>query len=154
GRKDEPLAVGRPTVPGIHPRGVALQPASLAPFGRNDVEFAVGLQAHETLRLAADNPLATGRQPGEIVAHAVVRGAFQRLRPSAPPLVERNPIEIKAKRLPFLEKLLTLLLRKQNSIAAGPPFQCMGLGTRKDDLLPVGAPGGVALDELRVVRAG
>ena len=154
GREHQPLAVGRPAMPRVHPRRITLQLARLAAGGRDDPESAVRLQEHEASGPAEDNPLAIGREPRKIVALAVARSSFKRLRNAAPAFIERNAIEVESKRLVPFEELPALFGAQQGSRLVAQVRQLMGLAPCKDQVFAVRAPDGIALDEPRVVGPG
>ncbi len=149
--EDQPAAVRRPTVPGVHACGVVAQASRGAARGRDDVQLAVGLQQHVALGLAEDDPLAVRRVLREEVAHPVVRGALQRLRRSALPVVERDPVQVVAKGLLLHGELRDVLLVDQGAVLLIEALRVVGLRPGEHDLLAVGAPHRVGLHVLRVV---
>ena len=108
-REDQPLAVGREAVPGVHPLGVGAQSSGLAALGGNDVQLAVRLEEHVVLCPAEHDPLAVGRVLREEVALAVEGGPRQRLRLAPLPVVERDPVEVELEGLALLEEFAAVL---------------------------------------------
>ena len=117
GGEHQPAAVGRPTVPGIHARGVAPQPPRLPALGGNDVQLAVRLEQHVIPGLAEDDPLAVRRVLREIVAPAISRGPGQRLRFPSLAVVVGNPVEIIGERLAVPKEFGAIFLAS----SAAPP---------------------------------
>ncbi len=152
--KDQPPAVGRPGMPGVHAAEVAVQPPGLAPCGRDDEELAVGLEQHVIGCLAEDNPPAIGREFGEVVAAPVCRGARQRLGLAALAAVESHAVEVVLELFAPLEKFLAFLRGEQDAGGIGGLLQLGGAVAGKDHPLTVRAPGGVALHISRVIGAG
>ena len=156
GRKDEPLAVGRPTVPRVHPPRVRPEPSRLSSGGGDDVEFAIRLKEHEALGLAEDDPLAVGRKLGKVVAHPIVGRPFDRFRLASLAVVERDPVQVEHELPPTVDKLLRLLGRHQDRIHAAQAGRVVGLAVAagEDDRFSVRAPGSVGLHVLWVVGPG
>ena len=70
--EDQPAAVGREAVPGVHQRRVAGHAPGLAARGRNNVELAIGAHQLAVVGLDKDYPLAIRRELGKAIAHAVL----------------------------------------------------------------------------------
>jgi hypothetical protein len=122
-------------------------------FGRDDVELAVRHQQHVVLGLAEDDPLPVRGELREEVAHPVVRGALDRLGRPPAAVVPRNPVEIELEGLLVLDELGDVVLVEEDALGVLDSTPAIGLRPREDDPLTVGAPGGIALDVLGVVRA-
>src|SRR5208283_6107861 len=147
GGKDQPAAVGRPTVPGVHGRGVAVQAAGGAALRRDDVELAVGAHEQAVAGLDPDDPAAIGGNLGEAIAPAVAGGAGDGLGAAAATVVERNAIEV------VLDGGLVGIVGEGGERATGGVGGAR-LGAEEDDGLAVGAPDAAAVDETGVVGAG
>ena len=141
-------------MPGIHAAGVGAEPAGLAALGGDDVQLAVRLEQHVAAGLAEHDPSPIRRVPREEVAHAVVRCALDRLGRPSLAIIEREPVEVEQERLAVLDEFLALLASQQDFALALGILEVVRPGPGENDVLAVGAPGGIALDELRVVGAG
>ena len=87
--EDQPAAVGRKAVPGVHQRRVAPHPPRRAALDRHDVQLAVGPHQLAVAALHEDDPAAVGRDLGKGIAHAVVATR----RRSAPAGRPRPPLK-------------------------------------------------------------
>jgi len=83
-----------------------------------------------------------------------VRGALDGLRCPAFAFVEGDPIQVEQKGFSALDELLAFLAGQQHFAPAERVLEIVGPGPGEDDGLAVGAPRGIALDQLRVVGAG
>ena len=104
-------------------------------------EFTVRLEQHIAPRPAEHDPLAVGRIPGEVVAHAVVRSPFKRLGDTPSSTIERHPVKIEQKGASLFEKLGTVFRTQQDLPSVLLGFQGISLTTGKDNVLPIRTPG-------------
>ena len=145
--KDQPAAVGREAVPGIHQRRIGAQPPRLAAPKGNDEELAVGPHQLAVVALHKDNPAPVRRDLGEVVAHPVLRSAHDGLGHPALAVIERNAVKI------VLDLRLVGIVGVERPSGL-PRGWGPCLGPRKHDVLPVGAPYSVRLHIAGIVGAG
>src|SRR5262249_56148907 len=119
---------------------------------RNDVEVAVGLEEHVVLGLAEDDPLAVRRELREVVAHPVARRATKRLRRSAFPVVEGDPVEVVAEGLLLDGELRDVLLVDEGAVLLLEALGGVSLRPREPDGLAGLAPPRLRLHPFRPAR--
>jgi hypothetical protein len=141
-------------MPRVHAAGVALEAARFSARGGHDEELAVGLQQHETPRLAEDNPSSVRRELREEIAFAIFRGAGNRFGGSATAFVEGDAIEVELQDLAVLQELVAFL-RGEEGLALGiAVLELIGLGASEHELPAIGAPDGIALHVLGIIGPG
>ena len=135
-------------MPGIHALGIAAQAARFAAAGGQQVQIAIGLQQHERLRPAEDDPLAVGRELGEVIAQAVMRRPGERLRLAPFAAVERDTVQIEKEQFFAPDEFLHLLGGEQGGFLVRAVQEVPGLAAGKNNPLAVRAPDRVALHEV------
>ena len=146
-RENQPTAVGRKAVPGVHERGVALHAARDSSLRGHDKKPAVGAHEQPVAGLDKDDPAAVGRNLGEGIAHAIAGSAKDWLGAAAFSIIERDTVQIVFD-LGFLRivgeprRLLPLRIRIPR------------LSTRKHQVLAVRTPHRIGLHRARIIGAG